>query len=170
MNKTKDVTCEGELGYLLDSTQRPAKYVNVTPEQWLTQVLDNHNMQVTADKRLYMGICTVLGDGSGVNISTNYRTHLENLAWQSWVRNGIVSGTTGSALRMEALELKLENIGSLDIGVTYRAHVANTGWLPWVTNGATAGTVSQGIALQAIAIKLTGAAAGLFSVQYRVHV
>ena len=117
-----------------------------------------------------MGICTVLGDGSGVNISTNYRTHLENLAWQSWVRNGIVSGTTGSALRMEALELKLENIGSLDIGLTYRAHVANTGWLPWVTNGATAGTVSQGIALQAIEIKLTGADAGLFSVQYRVHV
>ena len=170
LNKTKDVTCEGELGYLLDSTQRPAKYVNVTPEQWLTQVLDNHNMQVTADKRLHMGICTVLGDGSGVNISTNYRTHLENLAWQSWVRNGIVSGTTGSALRMEALELKLENIGSLDIGLTYRAHVANTGWLPWVTNGATAGTVSQGIALQAIEIKLTGADAGLFSVQYRVHV
>ncbi len=170
LNKTKDITCEGELGYLLDSTQRPAKYVNTTPEQWLTQVLDNHNMQVTADKRLYMGICTVLGDGSGVNISTNYRTHLENLAWQSWVRNGIVSGTTGSALRMEALELKLENIGSLDIGLTYRAHVANTGWLPWVTNGATAGTVSQGIALQAIEIKLTGADAGLFSVQYRVHV
>ena len=170
LNKTKDVTCEGELGYLLDSTQRPAKYVNTTPEQWLTQVLDNHNMQVTADKRLHMGICTVLGDGSGVNISTNYRTHLENLAWQSWVRNGIVSGTTGSALRMEALELKLENIGSLDIGLTYRAHVANTGWLPWVTNGATAGTVSQGIALQAIEIKLTGADAGLFSVQYRVHV
>lgn len=170
LNKTKDVTCEGELGYLLDSTQRPAKYVNTTPEQWLTQVLDNHNMQVTADKRLHMGICTVLGDGSGVNISTNYRTHLENLAWQSWVRNGIVSGTTGSALRMEALELKLENIGSLDIGVTYRAHVAGVGWQDWKVNGATAGTVSQGIALQAIEIKLTGADAGLFSVQYRVHV
>ena len=170
LNKTKDVTCEGELGYLLDSTQRPAKYVNVTPEQWLTQVLDNHNMQVTADKRVHMGICTVLGDGTGVNISTNYRTHLENLSWQSWVRNGIVSGTTGSSLRMEALELKLENIGSLDIGVTYRAHVAGIGWQDWKVDGATAGTVNQSVRMEAIEIKLTGADAGLFSVQYRVHV
>ena len=169
-NKTRDVTCEGELGYLLDSIQRPATYVNVTPEQWMTMVLDNHNMQVTSDKRLHMGICTVLGDGSGVNISTSYRTHIENLAWLTWVRNGDVSGTTGSSLRMEALELKLENIGSLDIGITYRAHVAGTGWQEWKVNGATAGTVSQGVRMEAIEIKLTGADAGMFSVQYRVHV
>ena len=59
LNKMRAVTCEGELGYLRDSTQRPANYENQTVEQWLTMVLDNHNMSVTADKRLYMGICTV---------------------------------------------------------------------------------------------------------------
>lgn len=169
-NKKRVVTCEGELGYLLDSIQRPAQYINVTPEQWMTQVLDNHNMQVTSDKRLHMGICTVMGDGSGVNISTNYRTHIENLSWLTWVRNGDLSGTTGSSLRMEALELKLENIGSLDIGVTYRAHLANTGWQEWKVDGATAGTVGLGVEMQAVEIKLTGADAGLFSIQYRVHV
>lgn len=169
-NKKRVVTCEGELGYLLDSIQRPATYVNVTPEQWFTQVLDNHNMQVTSDKRLHMGICTVLGDGSGVNISTNYRTHIQNLSWLSWVRNGDDSGTTGSGLRMEALELTLENIGSMDIGVTYRAHLADTGWQEWVVDGATAGTVGQSVEMQAVEIKLTGADAGLFSIQYRVHV
>ncbi|PKM87504.1 MAG: hypothetical protein CVU87_09485 [Firmicutes bacterium HGW-Firmicutes-12] len=168
--KKRVVTCEGELGYLLDSIQRPAQYINVTPEQWLTQVLDNHNMQVTSDKRLHMGICTVLGDGSGVNISTNYRTHIENLSWLSWVRNGDDSGTTGSGLRMEALELTLENIGSMDIGVTYRAHLADTGWQEWVVDGATAGTVGLAVEMQAVEIKLTGADAGLFSIQYRVHV
>ena len=169
-NKTREVTCEGELGYLLDSIQRPATYVNVTPEQWMTMVLDNHNMQVTSDKRLHMGICTVLGDGTGVNISTSYRTHIENLAWLTWVKNGDISGTTGSALRMEALELKLENVGSLDIGITYRVHVGDVGWQDWKVNGATAGTVGQGVRMEAIEIKLTGADAGLFSVQYRVHV
>jgi len=169
-NKLRAITCEGELGYLLDSVQRPAQYINVTPEQWLTQVLDNHNMQVTSDKRLHMGICTVLGDGSGVNISTNYRTHIENLSWLTWVRNGDNSGTTGSGLRMEALELKLENIGSLDIGVTYRAHLDGVGWQDWVSDGATAGTVGQGIEMQAVEIKLTGADAGKFSIRYRVHV
>jgi len=169
-NKTREVTCEGELGYLLDSIQRPAQYINVTPEQWMTMVLDNHNMQVTSDKRLHMGICTVLGDGTGVNISTNYRTHIENLSWLSWVRNGDDSGTTGSSLRMEALELKLENIGSLGIGVTYRVHLGDSGWQEWKTDGQTAGTVSQGIRMEAVEIKLTGEDAGKFSVRYRVHV
>jgi len=169
-NKTRDVTCEGELGYLLDSIQRPATYVNVTPEQWMTMVLDNHNSQVTSDKRLHMGICTVLGDGSGVNISTVYRTHIENLSWLSWVQNGVYSGTTGSALRMEALELKLDKIGSLNIGVTYRVHLGDIGWQEWKSDGATAGTVSQGIRMEAIEIKLTGEDAGKFSIQYCVHV
>ncbi|PKM42113.1 MAG: hypothetical protein CVV01_06065, partial [Firmicutes bacterium HGW-Firmicutes-6] len=169
-NKKRVVTCEGELGYLLDSIQRPAQYINVTPEQWFTQVLDNHNMQVTSEKRLHMGICTVLGDGTGVNISTNYRTHIENLSWLSWVRNGDDSGTTGSGLRMEALELTLENIGSLDIGVTYRAHLDGTGWQEWKADGATAGTVGQSVEMQAVEIKLTGADAGNFSIRYCVHV
>lgn len=169
-NKMRAVTCEGELGYLLDSVQRPAKYINVTPEQWMTTVLDNHNMQVTSDKRLYMGICTVLGDGSGVVISTAYRSHIENQSWLTWVKNGDLSGTTGSSLRMEALELKLENTGSVDIGVTYRVHLANSGWQEWKADGATAGTTGQGIQMEAIEIKLTGADAGLYSIQYRVHV
>jgi phage minor structural protein len=170
LNKMRSVTCEGELGYLLDSVQRPAKYINVTPEQWLTQVLDNHNMQVTSDKRLHMGICTVLGDGTGVVISTSYRSHIEDQAWLSWVKNGDLSGTTGSGLRMEALELKLENIGGVDIGVTYRVHLAGTGWQDWKKDGETAGTTGQGIQMEAIEIKLTGADAGLYSIQYRVHV
>ncbi|VUZ25703.1 Uncharacterised protein, partial [Acetobacterium wieringae] len=169
-NKLRAVTCEGELGYLLDSIQRPAKYINVTPEQWMTTVLDNHNMQVTSDKRLYMGICTVLGDGSGVVISTAYRSHIENQSWLTWVKNGDLSGTTGSSLRMEALELKLENTGSVDIGVTYRVHLANSGWQEWKADGATAGTTGQGIQMEAIEIKLTGADAGMYSIQYRVHV
>lgn len=169
-NKTREVTCEGELGYLLDSTQRPAEYINVTPEQWMTMVLDNHNMQVTSDKRIHMGICTVLGDGTGVNISTSYRTHIENYDWLTWIRNGEVSGKTGLGLRMEAIELKLENIGKLNIGITYRAQVQDIGWQEWVSDGATAGTVGQGKRLEAIEIKLTGADAGLFSVEYRAHV
>jgi phage minor structural protein len=170
LNKMRSVTCEGELGYLLDSVQRPAKYINVTPEQWMTQVLDNHNMQVTSDKRLHMGICTVLGDGTGVVISTSYRSHIEDQAWLSWVKNGDLSGTTGSGLRMEAIELKLENIGGVDVGVTYRVHLAGTGWQDWKKDGETAGTTGQGIQMEAIEIKLTGADAGLYSIQYRVHV
>ena len=169
-NKMRSVTCEGELSYLLDSTQRPATYENVTPEQWLTMVLDNHNMAVTPEKRIHMGICTMVGDGSGLLLSTSYRTHIENQSWLTWVKNGERSGTIGDALRMEALELKLESIGALGLGVTYRASVENQGWGAWVADGATAGTVGLGLRLEALEIKLTGADAIKYSVQYRVHV
>ncbi len=170
-DKLRKVTCEGALAYLKDSIQRPAKYVNVTPEQFLTMVLDNHNMQVTSDKRIHMGICTKLnGDGTGVVIKTKYRTYIENQGWLSYVQNGDISGTVGAGLRMEAFELAIENMGALDVAVTYRAYIENTGWQEWKTAGSTAGTIAQSLRMEAIEIKLTGADAGRFSIQYRSHV
>lgn len=170
-DKLRKVTCEGTLAYLKDSIQRPATYVNVTPEQFLTMVLDNHNMQVTSDKRIHMGICTKLnGDGTGVVIKTKYRTYIENQGWLSYVQNGDISGTVGAGLRMEAFELAIENMGALDVAVTYRAYIENTGWQEWKTAGSTAGTIAQSLRMEAIEIKLTGADAGRFSIQYRSHV
>ncbi|WKY44158.1 phage tail spike protein [Eubacteriaceae bacterium ES2] len=170
-NNVKKVVCEGELAYLLDSIQRPATYEDLTIEDYLTTLLNNHNMNVTADKRIYMGICTVTVDGTALGaLSTNYRTHIENEGWLDSVQNGKVSGTVGSGLRMEAFELVLGNSSGLDLGVTYRAHLADSGWGAWVTDGQTVGTVGEWIRLEALEIKLTGAAADKYCIQYRVHV
>lgn len=54
----KVVVCESELGYLMDSTQRYGEYrLDVKP--FLQVILDNHNKQVSEDKKIYVGNVTV---------------------------------------------------------------------------------------------------------------
>lgn len=36
-----------------------------------------------------------------------YRTHVQNIGWQSWVRDGAMAGTSGKSLRLEALQIRL---------------------------------------------------------------
>ena len=52
---TVTVTCEGELGYLLDSIQRPKEYHNLTPRSYLQDKLNQHNSQVEPAKRFALG-------------------------------------------------------------------------------------------------------------------
>lgn len=51
----KRVTCESELGYFHDSYTRYKKYENVSVTEFLQDVLDKHNKQVTEDKRFLLG-------------------------------------------------------------------------------------------------------------------
>lgn len=51
----KRVTCESELGYFHDSYTRHKKYENVSVVEFLQDILDNHNKQVTEDKRFLLG-------------------------------------------------------------------------------------------------------------------
>ncbi len=99
-------------------------------------------------------------------LSVNYRTHIQNIGWQSWVSNGATAGTSGQSLRMEALNISLDSFSG---GITYRAHVQNVGWQSWVSDGALAGTSGQSLRMEAVQIRLTGTMASLFDVYYRVH-
>ncbi len=106
----------------------------------------------------------------GAIMNTKYRSHVENIGWKAWVMNGQSSGTTGLALRMEAIELKLTETEKYDLGISYRAHIQNVGWQEWVSNGETSGTTGQGLRLEAIEIQLTGSDANKFKVMYRGHI
>lgn len=57
-HKDKSFTCEGELGFLLDSIQRPYIFSG-TPEALFTQFIENHNSQVEENKRFKVGTVTV---------------------------------------------------------------------------------------------------------------
>lgn len=76
------VYCEGELGYLNDSIQRPHEYNGETVEQFLQALISNHNQQVSGstgiDKTFYVGTVTVV-DSTGVYKFTNYNTTLETI-------------------------------------------------------------------------------------------
>lgn len=65
----KQVTCEGELAFLLDSIQRPYNFENVTIEQFFTFLIENHNAQVDEAHQFYVGNITVNDPNNYITIS-----------------------------------------------------------------------------------------------------
>lgn len=54
----KQVTCEGELAFFIDSIVRPYEFEG-TPEEYLRMLIDNHNSQVEEIKQFKLGTVTV---------------------------------------------------------------------------------------------------------------
>lgn len=63
---TKQYTCESELAYLLDSSQRHGEYHNMTVAQFLQIILDNHNAKMESYKRFKLGNVTVTNSTDNV--------------------------------------------------------------------------------------------------------
>jgi len=106
--------------------------------------------------------------------SVTYEVHGRNYGWdQGWKTNGETAGTTGQALRLEALRARIvgEDGRAVDgLGISYQVHVQNKGWMDAADDGATAGTTGQSLRMEAVKISLTGTNASKYSVSYRVHV
>jgi len=104
------------------------------------------------------------------SVNASYRTHVQNEGWQTLRKNGEVSGTIGESLRLEGIEINLEENAEYDLGVEYKTHIENLGWEEqWKSNGQMSGTEKQGLRLEAIDIQLTGADADQFDVYDQVH-
>ena len=101
--------------------------------------------------------------------NVSVQTHVQNIGWQKAVGNSKVAGTTGRALRMEALKISITGSGVTG-GATYRSHVQNVGWQKYVKNGAMAGTSGRALRLEALNLDLTSDMAKCYDVFYRVHV
>jgi phage minor structural protein len=54
----KNVECESELAFLVDSIQRPYDFTG-TPQELFTQFINNHNLQVEAEHQFMVGNVTV---------------------------------------------------------------------------------------------------------------
>ena len=101
-------------------------------------------------------------------LDLTYRTHLENYGWLDWVKGGKMSGSSGFGIRVEALQMKLNNVA--DSGIEYRTHVQEKGWMDWVSDGVKSGTTGQSKQVEAVQIKLTGEVAKNYDIYYRAHV
>ncbi|MBM6948824.1 family 78 glycoside hydrolase catalytic domain [Mordavella massiliensis] len=109
-------------------------------------------------------ICPFLGSDTKIS----YQTHVQRQGWQSKKYNGLVSGTSGESLRLEAIRIQLEDSG-IKGGVRYKTHVQTYGWQNWAYNGQLSGTEGQFKRLEAIRIELTGDAKQKYDIYYRVH-
>ena len=77
--KDKTFTCEGELGFLLDSIMRPYDFSG-TPEEFFKLLIDSHNSQVDESKRFKVGTVTVTDPNNYIARSNeNYDTVSDNL-------------------------------------------------------------------------------------------
>lgn len=100
------------------------------------------------------------------NIS--YQSHVRSYGTMDLVSEGLVSGTIGQSLRMEAFKINLDT--NLDGSVQYKSYVADNGWEnDYVLNGNFSGTMGQSKAINLIEIKLTGELAEKYNIYYRVH-
>lgn len=114
--------------------------------------------------------------GSVIAASTptaSYCTHVQNVGWQNYVSNGLMSGTEGKSYRLEGIKIKLDTQG-YDLGITYQTHIQNIGWESdtsrgWKSNDTMSGTEGLSYRLEAIQINLTGADADKFDIYYQVH-
>ena len=96
----------------------------------------------------------------------------------TWKQNGVMSGTSGRAKRLEAICINLTGEMAVHYDVYYRVHAQTYGWLGWSKNGAPAGTAGMAKRLEGIQIVLVtknGAAPsvnyqGIRSVQSRSYI
>lgn len=100
-------------------------------------------------------------------LGVKYRTHIQNIGWQDYVKDGEISGTSGKSYRLEGINIKLQGPYS-DLKIKYQVHVENIGWQGWKTNGEMAGTEGKSYRLEGIKILLEST--DDYSVMYRVHV
>ena len=76
----KDVYCEGELSFLLDSVQRPYSFQGSIPDLF-KRFLNTHNGQVESDRRFTIGEVTVKDSNNYVNRSnSNYSNTFDELS------------------------------------------------------------------------------------------
>ena len=67
----KNVYCEGELAFLLDSQQRPYSFQGDIPDLYM-EFINSHNAQVEEEKRFYVGEITVTDPNNYINRSNVY--------------------------------------------------------------------------------------------------
>lgn len=97
-----------------------------------------------------------------------YKSHVQNIGWQSNVSENMISGTEGKSYRVEAFKVKLINNDKENLDIEYQAHIQNIGWQGWKKSGEISGTEGKSLRIEAIRMKVKGN--DEYSIEYRVHV
>ena len=116
------------------------------------------------------------------DLALSYSAYVQKLGWQDWITGGEAAGSTGYALRLEGIAIKLTSDEPTDAGssstttqinggIEYRTHVEDKGWeSAYQKDGAESGAPGQNKRIEAIKIRLYGDVAKLYDIYYRTHV
>jgi uncharacterized repeat protein (TIGR02543 family) len=90
---------------------------------------------------------------SSITGGVEYRSHLQGSDWEkTWARDGMTSGTTDEARRLEAVQIRLYGKMKNKYDVYYRVYASGYGWMAWAKNGEKAGT--QGMKRRGEAVQI----------------
>ena len=95
-----------------------------------------------------------LADNESYTGSIEYRTHVQDIGWQGYVKDGAMAGTSKQSKRLEAIQIKLTGDIANYYHVYYRVHAQDYGWLDWARDDQVAGTYGLSKRLEAIEIML----------------
>ncbi len=99
-----------------------------------------------------------------------YQAHVQNIGWQDPVRDGMTAGTTGRALRLEALKVNPPEGWVL----RPKLHIQNAGWEQYADiahgNDVTIGTTGQAVRVEKLEFEVVAKPEGDDrDLYYRVH-
>lgn len=115
---------EGWLGYVQDNQLSGTTGLNI-PVEFLDLYLNGSKKDIEMDAHVAnkgwlkncggtTGECHTLQaikirlkNGLEKKYDIVYRTHVQNLGWQPWVKNNEIAGTTGKSLAIQAIQIKL---------------------------------------------------------------
>lgn len=101
--------------------------------------------------------------------SVTYRTQVQKEGWQTWRKDGALSGTKTNK-RLEGIQIKLQNKPYTG-NIQYKTYIQKIGWeSAWASNGKLSGTVGKALRLEGIRIKLSGEMSNQYNVYYRTYV
>lgn len=101
-------------------------------------------------------------------VKMQYQAHVQDIGWQTEVKNGEIAGTVGKNLKVEALKIRLkgqEYAGDME----YSVKIGGEDWQETKNSDEIAGTVGQNKRLEAVKIELTGQMKEYYNIYYRVH-
>ena len=125
-------------------------------------------IQVKLEKKDMQTITTGKNSYKETTNNVLYSSHIQGIGWNSYVKDGEVSGTTGKGLRVEAIKIKLNS--TLSGRIDYHVYVENEGWKNVVNNDTISGTVGKGKRLEGIRINIVGDISKYYQIYYRIHV
>lgn len=164
IKKIRDADTKAKLQKQLEDAQKVAPNIrgtgHVSNIGWQKTVDTNEIIGTTGRKLALEAVKLNLEDvdmpesAKKIEGGIEYRAHVRNIGWQGYKANGELAGTTGKALRMEAIQIRLTGELAKRYDVQYRAHSKNKGWGAYVSNGATAGTTGKALRMEAVQIRL----------------
>ncbi|MCI6675959.1 MAG: hypothetical protein MSG78_03465 [Clostridiales bacterium] len=69
--------------------------------------MTNGTFAGTKGKGLRLEGIKIRVNGDDLNGGVEYSTHVQNLGWQTWVKDNAMAGTKGKSLRLEGIQIRL---------------------------------------------------------------